>query len=1810
MSNSPMRKSRSTWFLLALFLLLSSALFVKFTPDTAIGGSIPPTVPNLNLTKNDGDITVIPGQIFTYTLTYGNTGGEAAGVVINETVPAYTTFVGPAGWDCTGVVAGSTCTYELGTVANGVTGNVAFAVQVIPSPLPSAVEQVDNIATIDDENGEDSNLLDNTALDSTLIIAAPDLTLVKTDNVSQVTPGTVLTYRLDYRNMGTQDAAGVKITETVPNGTQFNADASSVGWSCLPAGGGEGAKCTLNVGSVAGNGGAGFVLFAVKVVNPAPAGLPRIVNSPNATPANKTKIEDNKISGDDLNPVDNLAPEERTTLNAAPNLRVTQTDNPTTVVPNDVIVYQISYSNNGNQDATGVRITEVVPANTKWEAAFSSPGWSCVPATGVAGATCTYNVAGTLNGGGASDAINFAVRVDNPVAAGANVINNTVTIADNNANGPDSNPADNTDNEETTLNATPELSLTKTDNGFTATPGSTIAYVLAYANNGNQGATGVKLNETLPAHTTFNAAVSSAGWSCIGNACTLNLGTLDGAASGVATFAVTVNNPVAAGIEQISNTATISDDNTNGADANPANNSASDSTPVTAVPDLALTKEDDTDLAEPGDTVVYTLQYTNLGNQGATTVSIQETVPANTTFVPGASSNGWNCPTQNAGSTCTFTLGAVAGGASGTVNFAVSVNSPFPLGVNEITNSASITDDGANDSDSNPTNNNASDTTAVIATPELNLSKSDGGVSVLPGDELAYTLNYANDGSLLAQGVRITETVPANTTFVGPDADWSCSPGDPAGTTCTHTIGNLAVGANGTLTFVVQVADPLPDDWTSIDNEAAIGSQTQPNADTGVETTPVIAAPDLTISKADGDITAMPGGVIVYNLSYANNGTRIATNVRITETVLANTIYNEGASTAGWSCTPGNNAGSICIFTVPELAVGDSGDVNFAVTVNSQLPVGAEAIENTARIGDDGAHGADPITANNSDSETTPVNAAPNLSLQKTDGGVAAEPGDTVVYDLTYANEGNQAASGVTLTETVPAHSVFNESASVGGWSCLPDNNANSVCTLNLGPLAAGASGTVKFAVTVNSPVVAGVTETTNTATIGDDGANGADSDPSNNTASDTTPIKAPTLLDIRKDDGGVKTEVGSVIQYALGYANNSTQEAPGVTITETVPAHTTFAGPADQWSCPIGAAAGTPCYHVVGDLDVGGSGTVTFNVLVNATVPANTLQIENTAAIGSGLIANADTSSETTPFKLPVQMTLTKSDNGITAQPGDTIGYALTYGNSGDLTATGVAITETVPLHTIFSGPATEWSCALGADAGSVCVHTVGALTGGTAASVNFSVTVLEPLPSGVVQVENTAHIGSSAVVNAVASSDTTPLTAAPDLSLTKSDGGATVEPGDIIVYVLNYANQGNQDATGVIVTEGVPAHTTFVATSSSPGWSCTGPNCVFVLGALEAGASGSLTFAIQVADPLPAGVPEVMNTATIADDSSNGPDANPANNLASDSTIVIGGLGLIATKTAALVGDADGNGLINPNDVLEYTVVIENTSSTPVEGAVFKDVFDVNTKLASDNTVTTTQGSVTSGNNVSASNVQINLDTIDAGATITITFRVRINTPLPANVTFVENQGLVETTALPDIVTDDPTLPGANDRTRTAVNAAPVLIVTKTDFFSNDADGDGAVSPGDRLLYQLQITNKGNAPATNIIVEDVFDPNTTLFIDPQGNGALTNLGRVTSGNQAGHTSVTVEIPTLPVTTDDDKPVSANIRFQVTINANINVNQVSNQATVTYLRGGAPVSVLSDDPDTPALSDSTETVIVGGSVPTDGKLFLPLIWK
>jgi len=501
------------------------------------------------------------------------------------------------------------------------------------------------------------------------------------------------------------------------------------------------------------------------------------------------------------------------------------------------------------------------------------------------------------------------------------------------------------------------------------------------------------------------------------------------------------------------------------------------------------------------------------------------------------------------------------------------------------------------------------------------------------------------------------------------------------------------------------------------------------------------APPDLSLTASDGGVTVAPGGTVSYTLAYANAGGQDATGVTLSETVPAHASFNAGASTAGWSCTPDGNAGSTCTLAVGSVAVGTNGSATFAVTLDNPLPAGIAQIANAASIAGDGSQGADPTPGNNAASDTTPVSGAPDLSISVSDGGTSGIPGGGVTYTLTYANTGNRGASGVVLTETVPANTSFNAGASTAGWSCSPSSNAGSTCTLAIGTVSAGSgNATTTFAVIIDGNLPGNVTSIVNTASIADDGSNGTDPTLANNTASDTTPI-AMTDLAITVTNGMSTVVAGGTVGYTVTATNLGPSAVTAATLSDAFPAVLTCA-----WDC-AGSAGGTCTTSGSGniadsvDLPVGGSVTYTASCLLAASamgILSDTATISAPPGV-SDIVPGNNTASDTDTVAVQADVAVSLTDNRRFAVVGDSVDYVIEVSNPAGPSNATATVSDILP--SLLTGG--SWICTgtggatCAGGTGNTLSDTASVPVGGKAAYV-YSATVLAAGPTD--QITNSA--------------------------------------------------------------------------------------------------------------------------------------------------------------------------------------------------------------------------------------------------------------------------------------------------------------------------------------------------------------------------------------------------------------------------------------------------------------------------------------
>lgn len=229
----------------------------------------------------------------------------------------------------------------------------------------------------------------------------------------------------------------------------------------------------------------------------------------------------------------------------------------------------------------------------------------------------------------------------------------------------------------------------------------------------------------------------------------------------------------------------------------------------------------------------------------------------------------------------------------------------------------------------------------------------------------------------------------------------------------------------------------------------------------------------------------------------------------------------------------------------------------------------------------------------------------------------------------------------------------------------------------------------------------------------------------------------------------------------------------------------------------------------------------------------------------------------------------------------------------------------------------------------------------------------------------------------------------------------------------------------------------------------------------------------------------------------------------------------------------------------------------------------------------VTTTQGSVTRGNNGGDNAIAVAPgDIAGGGGMAQVTFRVTSNNPLPQGVTLVRNQGVLTPDEGPAVLTDDPDVDGDDDPTDTPLEGTPRVVASKTAALQVDQNSNGIVNAGDTLRYQVVIRNLGSAIATNLIFNDTPDSNTSLV-----NGSVTTTQGAINGGNAGIPPIDVALGSL------NPDASATVTFDVTINDPLaaGVAVVVNQGVVS---GDDLPDVPTDDPTVDGPEDPTVTPV------------------
>jgi uncharacterized repeat protein (TIGR01451 family) len=447
--------------------------------------------------------------------------------------------------------------------------------------------------------------------------------------------------------------------------------------------------------------------------------------------------------------------------------------------------------------------------------------------------------------------------------------------------------------------AEPDVSITKANEPTgPVLNGASITYTLTVTNGGTGTATQVEVTDELPAGVTFVSA--TAGCEEAEGLVTCALGDIGAGAFLGVDITVTVDEAFCG---PIVNAAHVSASNETGGatesnDSNDVSNSVECSEPTP--PDLQVTKSSDADgILHDGDDFRYTITVTNVGDEEATDVELEDVLP------PGALNVAIPPFPTFGGEGCTVTSSVLPGGiphatvqcgpidlgpgASASVTVKVIVTGDV---CGAITNIVDV--EGSNEPAENVgSDNHAEATDEVACVPRIRLTKSGPSLAHV-GDTVTYVFTATNTGGVALSNIDLT--------------DPKC---DSAPTLTADGNGDAVLAVNEHWTFrcdhTITAGDGDP-----VHNLATVAGDHEGGTVSDTDTHDVdVIHPDIDLEKTASPTSGPAGTTIVYTYAVTNTGDTTLFDISIDDDTLGH------------------------VGDIPSLAAGQAAERTFEITLGS-----------------------------------------------------------------------------------------------------------------------------------------------------------------------------------------------------------------------------------------------------------------------------------------------------------------------------------------------------------------------------------------------------------------------------------------------------------------------------------------------------------------------------------------------------------------------------------------------------------------------------------------------------------------------------------------------------------------------------------------------------------------------------------------------------------------------------------------------------------------------------------------------------------
>jgi len=924
--------------------------------------------------------------------------------------------------------------------------------------------------------------------------------------------------------------------------------------------------------------------------------------------------------------------------------------------------------------------------------------------------------------------------------------------------------------------------------------------------------------------------------------------------------------------------------------------------------DLSLSKTVDTSTPNEGDTLTFTVSLHNNGPSTATSIQVTDQLPAGVTYLSYSGSGSYNP------STGIWSIAALASGASASIDVAATVDAGTTL--TSITNTASITAHAQ--PDPVPGNDTASASIAVTGA-ELALTLTADSLTPTSGGDVVFTLSITNNGSYDATNVTVEQILNASDLLY---SSHIASGGNYIPATGAWNIGSLAVGASESLQVTASIS-AASNSMVTQNATITAADQSDPLLSNNSDAlTLYIDGTDLRLSKSVNDSSPDVGDTITYTLLLENLGTNSASGIQISDLLPAGVSYLGHTAPAGSSYDAVSGLWDFAATLLP-------GGSSVALLIDATVDTGtaAQTITNSASII------AGPVDADTSnDSSSTDINVRYiDLAIDKSVDNSTPQDGETIVFTIDVTNNGLIPADNVVIFDELPGQlSYTSSSASLGSYS-------DTTNLWTVGTIAVGATETL----TITCSVDIGNNDAPtffNFASL--QSADQEDPIDGNNTDSVLIGV-AGTDISVSKSVDNSNPSTGDTITYTVVVINNGPNAATNLTISELLPAGLSYLSSTDDYGGQTAYTSGTGDW-VIGDKSGGDTvlpayTTVTLTVTAEVTAASGT-SLVNTVLVKSLDEAETDASNNTAQVSIIVggaDLALSMAVDNATPTIADTVTFTLTLINNGPDSADAILIGDLLPSGLSYISSVPQSGTAYNDTTG---VWDVGTLAPATPITLQITATV--DAGTGGITLTHSASVNSSSVPDPDTSSDTASIDLAiqeADMVLTKTADNTTPQEGTTVVFTVTLHNNGPTAATGLQVSDLLPAGLTYSSHVAEPGTTYDNATGVWDVSGLTVAKLASATLTVTANVDFGTAGSNITNNASITSADAYDPD----NGNDSEDAIITPTPGVATNLTILKMASS---ATAQPGDTVTYSVTIQNSGPGVGTSVVITDLMPSN--------------------------------------------------------------------------------------------------------------------------------------------------------------------------------------------------------------------------------------------------------------------------